>query len=149
MDIVKGMYFLKELLKDDVFIIGENKRYPLLVLVEDHKNPYLNDKDEEFLEKILQSISIKLPEVRLINIAQEGSGESFDSLQELPASKVLSFGVSLSALKLDILLEKYVLKTQENIIFLLADTLPELSSSKDLKKQLWQALKKLFYENFN
>ena len=149
MDIIKGMYFLKELLKDDVYIIEENKRYPLLVLVDDNNSPYLNEKDEEFLEKILQSVGIKLSEVRLINTAQEGIEENYDNLQELPSSRVISFGVNLNVLNFDITLNKYSLKTQESIVFLLADTLGEISSDQNRKKQLWQALKQLFHEHFN
>ena len=149
MDIIKGMYFLKELLKDDVYIIGENKRYPLLILVEDLNSPYLNEKDEEFLEKIMQSVGVKLSEIRLNNIASDELKESYDTLQEIPAQRVISFGVSLKKLGLDIDLQKYLIITQENISFLMADTLAEISADQSKKKQLWQGLKQLFHEHFN
>ena len=149
MDIIKGMYFLKELLKDDVYIIGENQRYPLLILVEDQNSPYLNEKDEAFLEKVLQSVGVKLSEIRLNNIASEELKESYDTLQEIPSQRVISFGVSLHKLGLAIDLEKYLLITQESISFLLADTLEEISGNQSKKKQLWQGLKQLFHEHFN
>lgn len=148
MDIVKGMYFLKELLKDDVYVIVENKRYPLLVLVEDTKSPFLEEKNEELLEKILQSVGIKVPETRLLNTAHLLPEDGFDSFQELPSKRVLSFGVDLKTLGLNLSLKKYELKTQDNITFLLADTLPEIATDKEMKKKLWQGLKQLFFEHF-
>ena len=139
MDIIKGMYYLKELLKDDVYIIGENQRYPLLILVEDQNSPYLNEKDEEFLEKILQSVGVKLSEVRLNNILSEELKETYDNLQEIPSQRVISFGVSMHKLGLDINLEKYLLITQEGISFLLADTLEEISGDQSKKNSSGRA----------
>ena len=52
---LKDINIFQNLLQNDVIPAHHFQRYPLLVLFKDEKNTYLNDEEENFLEKILSS----------------------------------------------------------------------------------------------
>jgi DNA polymerase III psi subunit len=144
MEIVKGMYFLRELLRDDVFVVNENKRYPLLTLIENPSADYLSPQEEEFLEKILKAVHIKIEEIKVINVASPKPENYFESLQELPAKRVINFGTSFEKINLPLHFDKYMPVAQQGITFLMADSLDTISQDLEKKKQLWKALQQIF-----
>lgn len=144
LETVKDMLFLKNLLQDDVYAIDERKRYPLLIIVDSPQQEYMPESDEIFLEKILQAVKVKLDEARVINLSFPEPEDYYDTIQEVPATKVISFAGNLSKLNISVELEKYQLKIQDGIIFLLVDSLHEISESIDKKKLLWTSLQRMF-----
>lgn len=146
MELVKGMYFLKELLKDDVYLIDERKRYPLLVLVEDQSSPHLNSPDEALLEKILQSVHINLSEIKILNVAHPGPENNYEQFSELPSQKVINFGADFKKINLDINLEKYLVHVEGQVTFLQADPLNVIAQDKEKKKALWRGLQQMFLQ---
>lgn len=144
MEVVKNTSFLREFLKDNVYIVKEQARYSILVLFKHPDTPYLSESEEDFLEKILQAVGIRLNEARLVNIDHQTPEDSYDSLEEVPASHVVSFGVPLTQVGLDLTLEKYQVQQLKGIHLLLADTLSEISENREQKKRLWNALRQMF-----
>ncbi len=144
MKAIRDSHFLKELLGDEVYLVSEQNRYPLLVITRDEANPYLNTGDEAFLEKVLKAVDLQLHHVKLTNTAQLSPEDHFEHWQAVPSRKVISFGVNFQELFPDISLEKYQLGRLENIYFLQADSLQEISQDQEKKKLLWSALQQLF-----
>jgi hypothetical protein len=67
-----------------------------------------------------------------------------DFLKDKILNQLISFGVSLTALNLQLYLKKYQVETIEGVDMLLVDSLTELESSPDKKKLLWKGLQHMF-----
>jgi hypothetical protein len=141
---IKDIAFLRNFLQDEVYLVNERKRYPVVIFYEEPSQEYLKPEDEIFLEKILQAVHIQLVKTRLVNLKFPEPEDTFEKLIEIPSEKIISFGANLQHLKLDTS-ETYQLKFVGDLTCLYADSLAEISQSKEKKKQLWDALKTMFF----
>ncbi|MCY7350118.1 MAG: DNA polymerase III subunit psi [Cytophagaceae bacterium] len=100
--------------------------------------------DLELLANILKAVNLRLDEVEVLDL-QKLRGQDFKPLLESQsAHQLITFGVGLKKLNLDIVLVPYQLKTVEGVQFLYADPLPNLHTDKVRKKALWISLQTLF-----
>jgi hypothetical protein len=65
---IKDIAFLRNFLQDEVYLVNERKRYPVVIFYEEPAQEYLQPEDELFLEKILQAVHIQLVKTRLVNL---------------------------------------------------------------------------------
>ncbi|MCU0445027.1 MAG: hypothetical protein MUE85_08915 [Microscillaceae bacterium] len=143
---IKDIAFLRNFLQDEVYLVNERKRYPVVIFYEEATQEYLKPQDEVFLEKILQAVNVPLLKTRLINLKFPEPEDTFQKLIEIPSEKIISFGANLQHLNLNTS-EQYQLKYVGDLTCLYADSLAEISESKEKKKQLWDALKAMFFAN--
>jgi DNA polymerase III psi subunit len=100
--------------------------------------------DLALLENILKAVSLTLADVDLLDL-QKLKGQDFKPLLESKtAHQVISFGVGLKKLNLDLVLVPYRIQPVEGIQFLLADPLAQLHTDKAKKRALWINLQVLF-----
>lgn len=119
----------------------EYAKQKLLVIINN-----LTAADKQLLEKILGSVKQNITEVSILDI----STESIDLNKVLAASnskieKVLSFGVAMSNIQLNILLLPYQVSSSQNVTFLMVDDMTAITTNlKDEKRLLWAGLKTMF-----
>lgn len=141
---LKDINIFQNLLQNDVIPARHFQRYPLLVLFKDEKNTYLNDEEENFLEKILSAIQLDFNTIKLLNIAQ--NDVDYTNIADIPAKKVISFGVNWQEVSLNVQANAYqIAKPAPSYQLLRANSLQILINNPAEKKQLWANLKEMFF----
>lgn len=119
-------------------------RNKVLILFNNEQSPYLAKNEEVLLKKILHSIKLDIDDVDLVNYNNIQRVDYVDVLKEKILNQLISFGVSLTALNLQLYLKKYEVEQIEGVSMLLSDNLSELEHSPEKKKLLWKALQQMF-----
>lgn len=107
----------------------------ILVVVEDESSDGLNNKDKQYLAKILSAVKADLYNISLVNIHN-------DELQGLVGVENILVFTPNSSLKVDS--AKYEMANYSQTKIILSDPLDKVSESVELRKQLWAALQKMF-----
>lgn len=106
-------------------------------------NSSLQEKDKQFLEKVLQAVNIPLDQVLIIFISD--NRPSYTQLaNEFPFKKLIAFGLSPLNLKLKFTNKHYQLFLFQNKKLLFAEDISILSTDVSKKKLLWAGLQKMF-----
>lgn len=128
----------------DIAFLGGNEKN-ILVFVYDPGSLYLNEQDLQFLTKILTQCKFTLADVCIVNTANIQLTDFAEIADKFKPKYVLGFGMSKqTALQLPVLIKHYTPMDQNEITFLFAKELHELTNDKDEKKELWNCLKKIF-----
>lgn len=128
---------------------GENQK-GVLVLFYHQQNKSLSNEEREFLGNILKAVNLTFNDIALCNWApleqaHEQQKNIFESIQQIKAEKILVFGDLPLAWSLSHFFQKYhITEDAEGRKLLLADDLRSIALKRDLKVQLWNALKKMF-----
>jgi DNA polymerase III psi subunit len=116
----------------------------VMILFFNDRSANLRRNEEALLQKILASVQLKMEEVDLLNLHNIRRMDYMQFMQEKTLNKLISFGISLTELNLQIHLLKYQIEKIEGIDMLLADSLNFLEHDLDAKKQLWKCLREMF-----
>ena len=92
--------------------------------------------DKELIVKILAAVKLTLNDVVLLQMDKQKTGNLESYIEFFESKFVLAFGLKASNL--------YQIEKEENQAFLYADSVPVLSQDNTKKRDLWQALKKMF-----
>lgn len=114
--------------------------HKVLILVDEELLP----SDVLFLEKILNAINLNINGVDLLNVHGLDGVDFAPILADKVIHHFLTFGVPFQRLNLDILMDRYQPVRFHGITFMLADPLAAIEGDKNLKKRLWEALKRIF-----
>ena len=112
---------------------GNNKNH-ISILV-----PQIQNEESIFLEKILAAVKLTLNECALVSLS---NNKELTSLTELSPECIISFGVEGNQIPLPG--SYYDIISQNSVKILKADSLSIISADTSKKKQLWEALQKLF-----
>ena len=123
--------------------VTKNKN-KVLILFNNEQSPYLPKAEEALLKKILFSIKLDIDDVDLVNYNNIQRVDYMDLLKDKILNQLISFGVSLTTLNLQLYLKKYQVENIEGVDMLLADSLSDLENSADKKKLLWKGLQHMF-----
>ena len=118
-------------------------RNQVVVLYTNQQTVYLNKEEETLLSKILGAVKLRLEDVELVNIYNHRD-TLIEILNQKMVNQLISFGIELRDLDIQVPLMPYQVTRVEGIDILLADSLFELQLNTDKKKRLWQALQTLF-----
>ncbi len=135
---IKDVSFLKQLLGGEIIAQKSDARFPLLVLFENGLGENLPIKEEELLGKIMNGINIHVDSIKVLNIAYTFP---YQTITELPAYIVISFGIERKLTQFPAYEPKYIWQNRGGYEFLFADSLEIISNSAELKSALWKALK--------
>ncbi len=116
-----------------------NLSHQVLLLTE---NPSLQDLD--LLQNILKSVNLSLDTVDVLDLAQVSVSEHQSLLSGKVVHHVLTFGVPLKKIGLQIFLMPYQVRNVQEINFVMVDHLKDFHEDKAKKKALWMVLKQLF-----
>ncbi len=118
-------------------------RNQVVILYTNQQTVYLNKEEETLLSKILGAVKLRLEDVELVNIYNHRD-TLIEILNQKMVNQLISFGIELRDLDIQVPLMPYQVTRVEGIDILLADSLFELQLNTDKKKRLWQALQTLF-----
>lgn len=115
------------------------KKFLILMEVEDENEP-----NTILLKNILNAINIEFPtDVKIGYLASDQSYQLLSFLQSHQPKTILIFGLQPKILSLNIAFRPYDLIQLHECQWIFADSLSKISQDKLLKKNLWEALKRL------
>jgi len=118
--------------------------YKILVLVDNPRQKDLDASEGVLLYKILKAVGYDSEDTDILNVGWLEGQALQNELQSRAAHYLISFGVPLKKLFMDLLLNPYEPTAIGKINFLLADPLSVVEADVDVKKRLWAALKVMF-----
>lgn len=119
-------------------------KHPLLILTDVAERPDLSASETTLLTNILKAVGRSKEMSDVINYSYLQNKDARLVLSGHQVSHLISFGVPLIRLQIDVVLTPYIPKFIDGVWFLLADPLPAIESNKENKRKLWEALQRIF-----
>lgn len=104
----------------------------------------LNPTDSELLGKILGAVKLDVQSVDIIELTKNKDTDLSQILIQKFVNQVITFGINLSELNLDVSLIPYQILEREGIKFIYSDSLSDIQNDIPKKKALWGSLKEMF-----
>ena len=104
----------------------------------------LTQADSELLGKILGAVKLDLQLVDVIELAKNRDIDLSQIFIQKSVNQVITFGINLSELKLDVSLIPYQILEMQGIKFIYSDSLSAIQHDIPKKKALWGSLKEMF-----
>ncbi|WP_316824531.1 hypothetical protein [Pedobacter miscanthi] len=131
-----------ELLPEKTFkFLGGNKK-SVLILVNDQQHDVSTEQGRELLRKIVKAVDLGTPDFALLNYANHKGTDYAELHQFFKPVIMLSFGVEIAALKLNLTWQNEIIM-HENTKIIFAPNLHHLDSDLTAKKTLWGHLQKI------
>jgi len=123
--------------------LGGNKK-KIVFIGNDGQNKFLGDDQMKFLNDLLNACNLTMADIAFVNF-RESSGFSYpDISDQFHPDKILMFGVSAKELDLPFEIPFFQLQNFQDQQYIISPSLAEIQSNKELKKQLWACLQKIF-----
>ncbi len=121
--------------------LGGNKK-SVLILVNDESNDVSTEQGRELLRKIVKAVDLGTPDFAILNYSKyQGTGFA-ELYQFFKPITMLSFGVEIAHLKLDLVWQNEII-THGTTRIIFAPNLHHLDSDLTAKKLLWGNLQKI------
>lgn len=154
-DITRQMLFEKNLvgkiemtdqqpISKEMFIssLGENKKN-IVFLVNNVEHKYLPDNEMEMLSNLIIACKLSMADIALVNY--HFNQYQYSQFNDYFKPKIiLLFGISTAAMELPFTIPFFQIQKFQQQLFLTAPPLADFLDNKNLKKDLWISLQKLF-----
>lgn len=120
-----------------------NLKTRVLILVNTYGKG-IKPEERAFLEKVLKAVQYDFEKVDLLELDKLGSPDASELLAGGAADYVMLFGIRPESVNLDIDLELYIPRNIKGTWFLLSNSLLRIEMEESKRRDLWQALKKMF-----
>lgn len=132
----------KQSVETKIECLGENGQR-IFFLVNDDSSRFLGNEEMEMLIKLLSACKLTVADIALVNfhfnpLNYQMISENFES------KKILLFGVSTTQLNLPFTIPFFQIQSFHNQLYVAAPQLKDFLNNKELKKELWACLQKLF-----
>ncbi len=104
----------------------------------------LNPTDSELLGKILGAVKLDLQSVDIIELVKTKEVDLSQVFVLKSVNQIITFGINLSELNLDVKLIPYRILEKQTIKFIYSDSLSDIQNDIPKKKALWGSLKGMF-----
>jgi DNA polymerase III psi subunit len=104
----------------------------------------LNPTDSELLGKILGAVKLDLQSVDIIELDKNQTVNLSQIFIQKSVNQLITFGINLSKVSLDIKLNPYQILEKQGIKFIYSDSLTDIQNDIPKKKALWGSLKGMF-----
>jgi DNA polymerase III psi subunit len=104
----------------------------------------LNPTDSELLGKILGAVKLDLQSVDIIELDKNQEVNLSQIFAQKVVNQIITFGIDLSKVSLDIKLTPYQILEKQGIKFIYSDSLTDIQNDIPKKKALWGSLKGMF-----
>ena len=122
--------------------LGENQRN-ILFLVTEAENKFLPDNEMDMLSNLIAACKLSMADIALVNYFN--TSINYRQLTDhFQPKKILMFGISTSDLELPFYIPFFQIQQFQEQLYVTAPPLTNFLKNKDLKKQLWTSLQKLF-----
>lgn len=126
--------------------LGKNLKH-IVVIVRSPKEPFLPEDHLQFLTKMLGACQLNLGDVAIVNDATRKADIQLLKAQLQPA-RMLLFGVAPAEIGLPLTFPQFKEQEYAGCSYLYSPSLLDLNrtseEAKDLKRKLWECLKKMF-----
>jgi hypothetical protein len=123
--------------------LGKNEKKILIASI-DQDAVYMSDKQLAFLTNVLDACKLSLADVAIVNWQSVDEEARSSAINSLGAQTILLFGIEPEAIGLPVHFPAFQVQDFNKKTYLHAPLLAEIESDKDLKKQLWSSLKRIF-----
>jgi DNA polymerase III psi subunit len=104
----------------------------------------LNSADSELLGKILGAVKLDLQSVDIVELDKIKDVNLSQIFTQKSVNQLVTFGINLSKVNLDIKLNPYQVLENQGIKFIYSDSLTDIQNDVPKKKALWGSLKAMF-----
>ncbi len=124
------------------FLGGNEKK--IIFLANDSQSKFLADVQMKFLYDLLTACRLTMADIAFVNFFQNKTITYRELILQFDPKKILLFGVSANELDLPFAIPFFQIQNFQEQIYLISPPLGELQTNKELKKQLWECLQKIF-----
>jgi DNA polymerase III psi subunit len=128
----------------EINYFGGNKQH-IILLVKNADAVFINDEQLTFLSGILTACKLTIEDIALVNIVNLSSLSYKLFIDEFKPKIFLLFGVSPDEIQLPFVMPYFQKQSYNNVLYLSSPALNEVEANKDLKRQLWEVLKQIFF----
>ncbi len=125
-----------------ISFLGNNHKH-IVVLVKEVSAKYLPEQQLNFLVSVLTACQLGLADTAIVNTANT-SMDYETAVTELGAKVILLFNVAPGEIRLPLDFPHFQVQKFREQTYVYAPSLQEIEKDKELKKQLWMALKTAF-----
>lgn len=122
--------------------LGGNQKQ-ILFLVNDSQNKFLPDNEMDLLSNLISACKLSMEDIALVN--HYNTFVNYHQLTEnFQSKKILMFGITTSDLELPFSIPFFQIQPFQQQLYMTAPPLNDFLNNKNLKKDLWISLQKLF-----
>ena len=129
--------------KKQIDFLGGNEKN-IVFLVNDNQSKFLADKELAFLSGLLTACGLTMADIALVNFFQNNTINYQELTDKLQSKKILIFDIPATGLGLPFTIPIFQVQNFGEQSYLLSPSLTQIQTSKELKKQLWECLQKIF-----
>lgn len=122
--------------------LGGNQKN-ILFLVTDSQNKFLPDNEMDLLSNLIIACKLSLSDIALVNYFKT-NGNYRQMTDHFQSKKILMFGINTSDLDLPFSIPFFQIQPFQEQLYMTAPPLKDFLENKNLKKDLWLSLQKLF-----
>lgn len=122
--------------------LGENQQR-ILFLVKNSQNKFLPDDEMNLLSNLILACKLSIADIALVN-TYNTSFNYMDLNHHFQPKKILMFGINTSELELPFAIPFFQIQQFQEQLYITSLPLKDFIHNKDLKKDLWICLQKLF-----
>jgi hypothetical protein len=129
--------------QDGIDFLGGNKER-ILFVTSDSQHKFLADDQMKFMNDLLNACNLTMADIAFVNIYEHNSLSYQDLHAQFSTKKILLLGVSARQLGLPFEIPLFQVQNFQNLPFILCPRLEEIQLNRELKRQLWNSLQKIF-----
>lgn len=123
--------------------LGKNEKN-ILVLVSHQDAPIIPDQNLDFLYNMLKACRLGAGDIAIVNMASQPGIHPARLMEQFEPKVVLMFDLEPSVLDLPLVFPRYQVQPFNGITYLHAPSLNQIEMDVQAKREIWQALKKIF-----
>lgn len=123
--------------------LGGNQK-KILFLVNNSTSKFLDDEEMILLTNLTTACKLSMEDIALVNYANCDNINYKDLIDYFQAQKILMFGIPFPEMDLPFIIPDFQIQSYGGKLFMAAPALNGFINNKDLKKDLWKSLQKIF-----
>lgn len=131
--------------KSEINFLGSNEK-KIIFIANDNKNKFLGDNQMKFLNDLLSACNLTMADIGFINF-YKNHFSYLDLTVQLQPKKILLFGIAADEFQLPFTIPFFQIQNFQEQLYLISPSFDDLQKNKELKKQLWNSLQKIFNLN--
>ena len=123
--------------------LGANQK-KILFLVNHSATKFLTDEEMVLLTNLITACKLSMADIALVNYYNCDNKNYKYLIDHFQAEKILLFGIPLAEMDMPFIIPDFQIQSYSGKLFMAAPALNVFINNKDLKKDLWKCLQKIF-----
>ncbi len=129
--------------KIEISSLGGNQK-KILFLVNNSETKFLDNDEMILLTNLITACQLSMEDIALVNYFNSDKLNYKDLIDYFQSEKILLFGISAKKIDLPFIIPDFQIQSYGKKLFMAAPALNEFINDKNLKKDLWVCLQKIF-----